>query len=107
MLSCRYGPGWKSTPPKTKGEIPMITLATATRLTFILGGLLVCALVLSNFALLDIQHGNGQRLEWTIMHISYAVFILFNLAALVTLSRWRRNREADAAPPKSTPQPAK
>lgn len=85
----------------------MITLATATRLTFILGGLSAGALVLSNFALLDIQHGNGQRLEWIIMHISYAVFILFHFAALVTLSRWRRNHEADAASPKRSPQPAK
>lgn len=48
----------------------MITLATATRLTFILGGLSVGALVLGNLALIDIQHGHGQRLEWTIMHLA-------------------------------------
>ncbi len=46
------------------------------------------ALFISNLALMDIGHGESDlTLEWSILHISYAVFILFHGAALITFIR--------------------
>ncbi len=71
----------------------MIDKVTSIRMSFGLGILSAAALFISNFALMDIQHGNGHALEWAIMHVSYAVFILFHLSVLVTLARLPRRRD--------------
>ena len=74
----------------------MIDKVTSIRISFGLGILSAVALLISNFALMDIQHGNGHGLEWAIMHVSYAVFILFHLSVLVTLARLSRRRDEGA-----------
>lgn len=66
----------------------MIEIKTSIRISFGLGILSAVAMVVSNLALMDIQHGESDlRLEWRILHVSYAVFILFHLSALVTLGQ--------------------
>ncbi|HEX4949901.1 MAG TPA: hypothetical protein VFZ34_24760 [Blastocatellia bacterium] len=75
----------------------MHNLRKSIRITFALGILSALALVVSNLALMDIQHGGGFTLEWAIMHISYGIFILFHIFAIVTLARMlRRENERKA-----------
>lgn len=74
----------------------MINKITSIRISFGLGVLSAVALFISNFALMDIQHGGGFSLEWAIMHISYAVFILFHFSALLTLARLLRTKNKQA-----------
>ena len=59
-------------------------------ITFALGIFSAIALLVSNLALMDIQKGGGLRLEWAIMHVSYGIFILFHIFAIVTLARMLR-----------------
>lgn len=68
----------------------MMDLTTSIRISFGLGMLSTAAWLISNLALMDIQHGAGHRLEWGIVHISYALFILFHVSALITLGRLLR-----------------
>jgi hypothetical protein len=70
----------------------MTDLRKSSRVSLILGIISVGALLLSNFALLDIQHGDGHVLEWSIMHVSYVIFILFHVSAIVTFVRILRKK---------------
>lgn len=63
-------------------------------ITFALGILSAIALFVSNLALMDIQKGGGYTVEWAILHVSYGIFILFHIFAIVTLTRMLR-REKD------------
>jgi hypothetical protein len=61
---------------------------TSIRLSFGLGVLSAIAIFFSNLALIDIHHGESDlTLEWAVLRISYTVFILFHISALITL--WR------------------
>jgi hypothetical protein len=65
-------------------------MATKTwiRISFALGLCSALALISSNLALMEIQHkASDLTLEWRILHLSYAVFMLSHLSALVTLAR--------------------
>lgn len=71
----------------------MIEMKTSVRLTFRLGILSAVAIIISNLALIDISHGESNLiLEWRIMHLSYAIFLLFHISALFTLGRILKQR---------------
>jgi hypothetical protein len=66
----------------------MIELKTSIRFSFGLCLISGIALFLSNLALMDIGHGESDvTLEWRILQISYAVFILFHVSVFITLAR--------------------
>ncbi len=63
-------------------------LTTSIRISFGLCLLPILAVFVSNLALMDIAHGESDlRLEWRIVQVSYAVFIVFHAVMLVTLAR--------------------
>ncbi|HQR31947.1 MAG TPA: hypothetical protein PLK30_04350 [Blastocatellia bacterium] len=63
-------------------------LTTSIRISFGLCLLSILAVFVSNLALMDIAHGESDlRLEWRIVQVSYAVFIVFHAVMLVTLAR--------------------
>ena len=63
-------------------------LTTSIRISFGLCLLSILAVFVSNLALMDIAHGESDlRLEWRIVQVSYAVFIVFHAMMLVTLAR--------------------
>ena len=67
-------------------------------ITFALNILSTVALFVSNLALMNIEKGGGLTLEWAIMRISYGIFILFHIFAIVTLAKMlqrenERNKE--------------
>ncbi len=63
-------------------------LTTSIRISFGLCLLSILAVFVSNLALMDIGHGESDlRLEWRIVQVSYAVFIVFHAVMLVTLAR--------------------
>ncbi len=63
-------------------------LTTSIRISFGLCLLSILAVLVSNLALIDIGHGESDlRLEWRILRVSYAVFILFHLSSLITFIR--------------------
>lgn len=70
------------------------TTRISIRISLLLAALSAEALFVSNLALTDIQHGNGKRLEWAIMHVSYAIFILFHLSAIVSFIKILRSHSA-------------
>ncbi len=66
----------------------MIKLKTSIQVSLGLCLFSAIALFISNLALMDIGHGESDlNLEWRIMQVSYAVFILFHGAALITFIR--------------------
>lgn len=79
----------------------MIVSVKSARVSLTLGVCSMAALILSNFALMDIQRGEGHGLEWAIMHVSYAVFILFHISAIVTFVRMMRKIEKQKTEEKS------
>ena len=61
----------------------MMTLSTASRVSFWLGLLSLAALLLANLALIDIYHGEADTtLEWTAVRWSFAVILAFHAVAL-------------------------
>lgn len=84
----------------------MMTLKTSVRITFSLCVISAIAVFISNLALMDIGHGGEDlKLEWAILQISYAIFILFHISAFITLARLiKRNNieKAEAALLKGT-----
>jgi hypothetical protein len=61
-----------------------------------LGVLSAIAIFFSNLALMDIKHGESDlRLEWGILQISYAIFILFHISAIITFARLLRGRNRE------------
>lgn len=62
----------------------------ATRLIFGLGIVSVLAVGVSFLALNDIAHGAGGSAEWNALRVTFALILLFQLAALTTL--WRLMR---------------
>jgi Na+-driven multidrug efflux pump len=81
----------------------MIETRTSIRISFWLGIFSAVAVFISNLALLDIWHGESDlTLEWRILHVSYGVFILFHISALITFVRllgrkrsgtWQKQKE--------------
>lgn len=63
-------------------------LTTSIRISFGFCLPSILAVFVSNLALMDIAHGESDlRLEWRIVQVSYAVFIVFHAVMLVTLAR--------------------
>ena len=74
----------------------MMKMRTLVRLSLGLGILSTMAVFLSNLALIDIWHGESDlRLEWGAVRVSYAVFILFHISALITFTRLLRGRKIE------------
>ncbi len=66
----------------------MIELKTSIRISFGLCVFSAIAVFISNLALMDIGHGESDlTLEWRVLQLSYAVFILFHVSAFITFAR--------------------
>lgn len=66
----------------------MIETRTSIRISLVLGILSAVAVFINNLALIDIWHGESDLvLEWRVLHVSYAIFILFHISALITFVR--------------------
>jgi len=71
-----------------------MSLITQARLTFRLGILSLCAVVLSLLALTDIWHGEQDlTMEWRALQVAFGAIIVFQFAALATLRRVLREKE--------------
>jgi len=69
----------------------MDKLRKSARVSIILGFLSVVSILMSHLALTDISHGEGDlSSEWTVLQISFAVFIIFHIFALTTLIKLYR-----------------
>lgn len=65
-----------------------MNLKTAARLTILLGLLSLLAVGVGHLALTDIAHGEPDvSREWTVVRLCFAVIVLFQVAALLTLRR--------------------
>lgn len=66
----------------------MTGLRRAVQLSLVFGGLSILAVVVSHLALTDIGHGEADlSLEWGVLRAAFLVMVLFQVSALVTLSR--------------------
>lgn len=66
----------------------MTGLRRAVKLSLILGGFTILAMVVSLLALMDIGHGEPDlSLEWGVLRVAFLVMVLFQVSALVTLCR--------------------
>jgi hypothetical protein len=71
----------------------MTTRRRGVGLSLALGAVSLVAVGISHLALTDIAHGDGGAAEWLALQLSFASIIAFQLSALTTLWRIRRERE--------------